>query len=57
MSKKLIAALICLIIVLLSYMIFGRGESLEEAEARLILKMLSSPEAVAVFNLDGGVFV
>ena len=57
MSKKLIAAVICLIIVLLSYMLSGHGGSLKDAEARLISKMLSSPEAVAVFNLDGGVFV
>ncbi len=57
MSKKLIAAVICLIIVLLSYMLSGHGGNLRDAEARLVSKMLSSPEAVAVFNLDGGVLV
>ncbi len=54
MSKKLIVVIICFIIALLS----ARREntSLEEAESRLISKMLESERAVAVFSMkDRGV--
>lgn len=56
MSKKLIAALICLIIVLLSFST-SRHSSLESASEALVAKMMEIPEAVAVFNLERGVFV
>ena len=50
MSEKLIVALICLIIAL----IFIKRENftLEDAEARLVSRMMKSERLVEVFNLD-----
>ncbi|MBR6633003.1 MAG: hypothetical protein IKL05_01735 [Clostridia bacterium] len=50
MSKKLIVVIICLIIVLLSKN--RENSSLEEAEARLISKMMESDRAVEVFGMN-----
>ncbi len=50
LSKKLIVALICLLIVIL----LGRGENvgLDRAEARLISKMLESERLTEVFAMN-----
>ncbi len=50
MPKKLIVVIICFIIALLS----ARREntSLEEAESRLISKMLENEKVVEVFSMD-----
>ena len=50
MSKKLIVALICLVIALL----FMKSENftLGDAEARLVSRMMKSERLVEVFNLD-----
>ncbi len=50
-------AIICLIIMLISFLVGKDNRSLDDASAILMSKMMSSPEAVEVFNLDGGVFV
>lgn len=55
--KKLTVAIICLIIMLISFILKDDNRTLDDASAILISKMMSSPEAVEVFNLDGGVFV
>ena len=57
MPKKLIVALLCLIIILISFISKRENDSLKSAGERLISAMYESPEAVAVFNMDKGVFV
>ena len=43
--------------MLISFILKKENRSLDDASAILISKMMASPEAVEVFNLDGGVFV
>lgn len=57
MRKKLTVAVICLIIMLLSIILKRENRTIDEASDILIMKMMNVPEAVAVFNLDEGVFV
>ena len=55
MSKKTLIAVICLAIVLLTLKRDNRR--LEDAEARLISKMLENDRAVEVFGMDAeGIF-
>ena len=54
MSEKLIAVIVCLIMVLLTLKCENTG--LGEAEARLISKMLENDRVAEVFSMrDGGV--
>ena len=57
MSKKLIVALLCLILVVITTILKRENESLTYAGERLIVAIKESPEAVAVFNMDRGVFL
>lgn len=53
LSKKLIVVFICLLLALASLKCENRA--LEDAEARLIAKMLESERIVEVFSMDGEV--
>lgn len=57
MTKKLIVALLCLIITLIAFISGVKNGNLTSAGEKLILAMHNSPRAVAVFNLDRGVFI
>lgn len=57
MSKKLIVALLCLIIAIITLMSRREDTTLRSAGERLISAMQESDTAVAVFNMDRGVFI
>lgn len=57
MSKKLIVALLCLIIAIITLMSRREDTTLLSAGERLISAMQESDTAVAVFNMDRGVFI
>ena len=57
MSKKLIVALLCLIIAIITLMSRREDTTLRSAGERLISAMQKSDTAVAVFNMDRGVFI
>jgi len=57
LSKKLIVALLCLIIAIITLMSRREDTTLRSAGERLISAMQESDTAVAVFNMDRGVFI
>lgn len=57
LSKKLIVALLCLIIAVITLLSKREDTSLHSAGERLVSAMMGNDGAVAVFNMDRGAFV